>query len=101
MDSARFDRRQTLLTLLALGLGPQSVRNVSARQAAAEPTLLVRGEAEVIAGSRVAWRIVRDVAEVGPAAAFEERALGFAVATGLFTSLLLTDELTGASYRLA
>jgi hypothetical protein len=49
----------------------------------------------------MAWRVVSDVAEVGLAAAFERRALGFAVATNPFTALLLTDEATGSAFRLA
>jgi hypothetical protein len=97
----RLGRRQGLMTLLALGLDPAGVRHVSARQTAAETTLLVRGEAELVPGSRVAWRVVQDVAEVGPMASFEERALGFAVASSPFSNLLFTDEETGSSYRLA
>jgi hypothetical protein len=49
----------------------------------------------------MAWRVISDVAEVGAAADFERRALGFAVASTPFTTLLLTDEATGSAYRLA
>jgi hypothetical protein len=49
----------------------------------------------------MAWRVVRDVAESPPDAEFERRALGFAVATNPFASLLLTDEVTGSASRLA
>ncbi len=49
----------------------------------------------------MAWRVVRDVADPPPDAAFERRALGFAVATNPFASLLLTDEATGSASRLA
>jgi hypothetical protein len=49
----------------------------------------------------MAWRVVRDVAEPSSDAAFERRALGFAVATNPFSSLLLTDEATGSASRLA
>jgi hypothetical protein len=73
-----------------------------ARQSTNEPSLLVRGETTFTSDqSSLAWRVVRDVAEVGSAAAFERRALGFAVATEPFGMLLLTDELTGSAYRLA
>jgi hypothetical protein len=62
----------------------------------------VRGETTFTSDqSPLAWRIVRDVAEVGSAAIFERRALGFAVASEPFGMLLLTDELTGSAYRLA
>jgi hypothetical protein len=49
----------------------------------------------------MAWQVVRDVAEVGPEAPFERRALGFAVASELFTPLMVTDEATGSQTRLA
>jgi hypothetical protein len=62
--------------------------------------LLVRGET-MLTGSPMAWRVVSDAAEVGAAAAFERRALGFAVATNPFHALLLTDEATGSAWRLA
>jgi hypothetical protein len=97
------NRRAFLATASALsaGFASPSARNVVARQARVEPTLLVRGEDEFSADANVAWRIVRDVAEVAPNAAFETRATGFAVATNPFNSLLLTDEATGSTYRLA
>ena len=47
----------------------------------------------------VAWRVVIDTAELPGEAAFEERALGYAVATN--DALLLTDAGTGAQTRLA
>ncbi len=47
----------------------------------------------------IAWRIVEDTAETVGAAGYEERALGFAIATE--DALLLTDEVTGARTRLA
>jgi hypothetical protein len=49
----------------------------------------------------LAWRVVHDVAEAPPDAAFEWRSLGFAVAAAPFGSLLLTDEATGSANRLA
>lgn len=64
-----------------------------------EPRLLVRGHVE-LGGDEMAWRVVRDVAEVGDAAGFERRALGFAVNSTLFNDLLLTDQPTGSAYRL-
>jgi len=48
----------------------------------------------------MAWRVVRDVAEVAPEAIFERRALGFAMAAP-FGTLLLTDDATGSACRLA
>jgi len=63
--------------------------------------LLVRGEARIPTGGEMAWRVVRDVAEVALAAVFERRALGFAVAAAPFSTLLLTDEATGSACRLA
>lgn len=95
-------RRRAAGALAALVVGPTfAPEQPLARQARASETLLVRGEAELAEGAPLAWRVVRDVAEVGPAARFEERALGFAVAAGPFTSLLLTDEATGSAFRLA
>ena len=71
-----------------------------ARQASASSALLIRGEAELGSGE-MAWRVVRDVADMGAAAQFERRALGFAVNSGIFSDLLLTDQATGSAYRLA
>jgi hypothetical protein len=75
-------------------------RRTSALQSPSNPTLLVRGETR-LDGAPMAWRVVSDVAEVGAAADFERRALGFAVATNPFTTLLLTDEATGSAYPLS
>jgi Bacterial TSP3 repeat len=47
----------------------------------------------------VAWRVVRDVAELPGAARFEERAIGFTVAGA--DAILLTDQLDGEQTRLA
>lgn len=60
----------------------------------------MRGQATLPTGQPVAWRVVSDVAEVVPGAAFERRALGFAVNTSPFGALLVTDEATGAAFRL-
>lgn len=98
----RIDRRSLLGAAAALNLGLHhpAPRAVLARQPAPGPTLLVRGETR-LSGVPIAWRVVRDVAETPPDAAFEQRALGFAVATTPFASLLLTDEATGSAARLA
>ncbi len=100
---ARLTRRRAFLLapVAAVALGHSPVPRSAARQAGAAPELLVRGEAAFAANSGpLAWRVVRDVAEVGAAAGFEQRALGFAVASGPFGSFLLTDEATGSAYRL-
>lgn len=62
--------------------------------------------AEVIAqgvgdmpAAQVAWRLVQDTAEAYGEAGYQQRALGFAVATD--DALLLTDESDGAMTRLA
>jgi hypothetical protein len=47
-----------------------------------------------LAGDSMAWRVVRDSAPPAGEADFEERALGFAIATD--GALLLTDDATGA-----
>lgn len=86
---------------LGLGLAPRLVVGGEARQESVTPILLVRGETPLRQAPALAWRVVRDVAEPSPDAAFERRALGFAVATAPFTSLLLTDEATGTAVRLA
>jgi len=62
-------------------------------------TLLI-GKAGRSSAAPMAWQVVRDVAQVGSAAVFEQRALGFAVASALFTPLMLTDEMTGSQTRL-
>jgi hypothetical protein len=100
---SRFDRRGLLITSAALGLGAVSIlsRRALARQTDMASTLLVRGDMEIPSDAPMAWRVVGDVAELSPSAAFEQRATGFAVATELFSSLLLTDQATGSAYRLA
>ena len=99
---SRIGRRRLLAApaALSLGLVPRSPRRMAARQQPPDPRLLVRGETRLSAAP-VAWRVVSDVAETLPDAAFERRALGFAVATTPFASLLLTDEATGSAARLA
>lgn len=98
----RIGRRNLLGASAAGGLGLlcPSPRAALACQQPPGPTLLVRGETR-LSGAPMAWRVVRDVAETPPDAAFERRALGFAVATNPFASLLLTDEATGSAARLA
>lgn len=95
-------RRAVLLApaVLSLGLVHVSPPTVATRQGFPGPTLLIRGET-TLSGAPMAWRVVRDVAETPPDAAFERRALGFAVASSPFGSLLLTDEATGSAVRLA
>lgn len=103
LPSARRLRRRSVLLAapaISLVLVPPAPRTAAARQEPPAPTLLVRGEA-TLSGAPMAWRVVSDVAEVGAAAAFERRALGFAVAANLFSSLLLTDEATGGAAHLA
>ena len=67
----------------------------------AQDSTLAGDHSEVIAqgvdslpGGSMAWRVVRDSAEPIGQAGFEERALGFAIATD--GTLLLTDDNTGA-----
>jgi hypothetical protein len=99
--SSQFRRRSLLIGAAALPIALlQSPRHVSAWQGMAGATLLASGEAGRAAAAPMAWQVVRDVAEVGPAAVFEQRALGFAVASGLFTPLMLTDETTASQTRL-
>lgn len=61
----------------------------------------MRGDATLPGDQPVAWRVVSDVAEVAPDAAFERRALGFAVNPSPFDALLVTDAATGTAFRLA
>jgi hypothetical protein len=92
-------RRALLLAPAALALAP--ARPGSARIQVGMAELLVRGEVVLPDdGAPLAWRLVQDVAEAAPAAGFERRALGFAVATDPFAPLLLTDEATGSACRL-
>lgn len=74
-------------------------RRVHGWQRGFSGTLLVRGEAD-LTRSEMAWRVVEDVAEAAGDASFQQRALGFAVNNGIFTDLLVTDEVTGSVYRL-
>jgi hypothetical protein len=99
---SRIGRRALLVApaILSFDFPLGQPRRTSALQSPSNPTLLVRGETR-LDGAPMAWRVVSDVAEVGAAAAFERRALGFAVATNPFSALLLTDEATGSAYRLA
>ncbi len=91
-------RRALLSAPLALALPAGLTR--PARQSAVAPVLLVRGETLLATDQGpLAWRVVHGVAETTPAA-FESRALGFAVARAPFGQLLLTDECTGSAYRL-
>jgi hypothetical protein len=85
---------------LSLGMAQASSRGAIARQANAEATLLTRGAIELPAETAIAWRVVREVAEPSPDAAFAPRATGFAVSLHPFYALLLTDEATGSAYRL-
>jgi hypothetical protein len=96
---SQLTRRRAIGTLgaAALALTPGCL---PARQARESLTLLDRSQVELPAGAMMAWRVVRDVAEVGTAAAFERRALGFTVASAPFTTLLLTNEATGSTRRL-
>lgn len=103
MESIRLTRRRVFLLAPAaatIGVGHLSRWEAAAQNGTARAELLVRGEATLPAGE-MAWRVVRDVAEVAPAANFERRALGFAVASAPFSALLLTDEATGSACRLA
>lgn len=96
----RLSRRRAVGTLAAAALALTPGR-LSARQARVSPTLLDRSQVELPAGAPLAWRVVRDVAELGESANFERRALGFAVASAPFTTLLLTNEATGSTRRLS
>lgn len=92
-------RRAVLLASAGLAVTGSFPFRASARQQT-DPDLLVRGAVTLSGGQPVAWRVVSDVAEVAPDAAFERRALGFAVNTSIFTPLLVTDEATGTAFRL-
>lgn len=94
-------RRAMLATPAAFGLVAAGFRPAPARLPPGTFDLLVRGDAYLPAGESVAWRVVEDVAEVAPGAAFERRALGFAVNSSIFGALLVTDEATGTAFRLA
>jgi hypothetical protein len=80
--------------------GPRGLRHAAARQSDADVIPLASGQADIGAGSPVAWRVVKDVAEVGLNAGAEERALGFVVPSGPFGSLMLTDNGTGERVEL-
>lgn len=98
---SRLPRRTLLIGSAALPIALiLSPRRVNAWQGVTGMTLLASGEAGRAGAAPMAWQVVRDVAEVGPEAVFDQRALGFAVASGLFTSLMLTDEATGSQTRL-
>lgn len=101
LSPPRIGRRVLLGAPAALSLGilHPSPRTALARQEPPSPTLLVRGETR-LSGAPMAWRVVRDVAESPPDAESERRALGFAVASGPFGALVLTDEATGSAVRL-
>jgi len=101
--SPRVRRRPLLFLPAALGFGTmtRSSHRANARQTSPGPTLLVRGDIELSTDRRLAWRVVREVAELPPDAAFEGRSTGFAMASSNFTSMLVTDEATGSAYRLA
>jgi hypothetical protein len=92
--------RRFLIGTLAAAVMALEANRLQARQARVSPTLLDRSQIELPAGEPMAWRVVRDVAEVGAAAAFEQRALGFVVASARFSTLLLTNEATGSTRRL-
>src|SRR5215218_9323243 len=66
---------------------------------AGENTEVVAQGISTFTGGEMAWRLVEDTAEPIGEAAFEERALGFAVATE--GTLLLTDDPSGARTLLA
>ena len=86
-----------VLVVLAAAVAPPATR--APAQASGEAEVVVRGAAPMPAGE-VAWRLVQDVAEPRGEARFEERALGFAIPLPLWNPLLLTDEATGAAYRI-
>lgn len=99
-STERITRRWAVVLAGAAATSLAWPSGLPARQVQGRSDLLVRGEAE-LAGGEMAWRVVRDVAETRGEAAFERRALGFTVVSNPFISLLITDEATGSSYRLA
>ncbi len=99
IEHMAINRRFVLAAPLALSLRGAS-SSFARVQDLVEPRLLIQGDAE-LDGTDMAWRVVRDVAEVGTEARFERRALGFAVSRSSFSDLLLTDQATGSAYRLA
>ena len=52
----------------------------------------MRGEIELPVDASLAWRVVGDVAEISPSAAFEQRATGFAVATAVIVVAPVAEE---------
>lgn len=93
-------RRSLLASSALLALAAVVPKGVMSLRQTVDSDLLVRGEAAVAADGAIAWRVVQDVAEPTRAAAFERRALGFAVNTSLFDAILVTDEATGTAFRL-
>jgi hypothetical protein len=93
------------LSLVALLVAVSLMQLMHAR-VSAQSVSVAGGHSEVIAqgvdslsGTSMAWRVVQDTAEAAGGADFEERALGFVIATD--GALLLTDDATGARTVLA
>jgi hypothetical protein len=86
------------LPLTRLAASAQGDDPNAASPAGAYAEVIAQGVGSIPA-DEAAWRLVQDTAEPVGDAAFEERALGFAVATD--DALLLTDESDGARTRLA
>jgi hypothetical protein len=100
--------RQAAVAALTLALLVMSLplARIDARAQELNAPSVAGDHAEVIAqgvasfsSGELAWRLVEDTAEPLGEADFEERALGFAIATD--GALLLTDDPTGARTRLA
>jgi hypothetical protein len=84
------------LSMSALAGTPVSAQNVSL---AGDHSEVIAQGIDTLPGSSMAWRVVQDTAEPRGEAGFEERALGFVIATD--GEILLTDEATGARAVLA
>ncbi len=87
--------------LAALSIGSLPGTSVSAQDVslAGDHSEVIAQGVDTLTGKSMAWRVVQDTAESLGEAGFEERALGFVIATD--GALLLTDEATGARAVLA
>jgi len=104
MKGGRMNNRIRKLVIVMLGLLAFASQGVQAYAAtapspAAPPDAVVAGGVAALPATAVAWRVVQDTAESFGTAEFQQRALGFAVATK--DPLLETDQATGAQRRLA
>jgi hypothetical protein len=88
-----------LVTSLSMSRHDARAQEFNAPSVAGDHAEVIAQGVAPFSSSELAWRLVEDTAEPLGEAAFEERALGFAVATE--GALLLTEDPTGARTRLA